>query len=88
MKISKFQYSFFWTTNAQLEKSPLNNRKVFRGSVRNPEFDNSIFPISLRRAVSRSISKLTSDLNFVIESYIAPLEAHERLSAAAESSLR
>ena len=56
--------------------------------MRNPEFDNSIFPISLRRAVSRSISKLTSDLNFEIESFLAPLEAHERPSAAAESSLR
>ena len=56
--------------------------------MRAPEFDNSIFPISLHRAVSRSISKLTSDLNFAIESFLAPLEAHERLSAAAESSLR
>ena len=63
-----------------------NNRKVFRVSVRAPEFDNSICPISLHRAVSRSISKLTSDLNFETESFLAPLEAHERPSAAAEST--
>ena len=31
MKISKFQYSFFWTTNAQLEKSPLKQPQGFSG---------------------------------------------------------